>query len=84
MKFVKQGLAALLGVSIAGISSVTVAQDQDFSQVEIETIPVAENIYMLVGEGGNIGVSAGEDGVLLIDDQYAPLIEKIKAAVGEI
>ncbi|MEO0844990.1 MAG: MBL fold metallo-hydrolase [Cyanobacteria bacterium J06648_1] len=84
MKFVKQGLAALLGVSIAGISSVTVAQDQDFSQVEIETIPVAENIYMLVGEGGNIGVSAGEDGVLLIDDQYAPLTEKIKAAVGEI
>lgn len=84
MKLIRQGIAALLGMSIAGISSVAVAQDQDFSQVEIETIPVAENIYMLTGEGGNIGVALQQDGVLLIDDQYAPLTEKIKAAVAEI
>ena len=84
MKLIRQGIAALLGMSIAGISSVAIAQDQDFSQVEIETIPVAENIYMLTGEGGNIGVAVGQEGVLLIDDQYAPLTEKIEAAVAKI
>jgi glyoxylase-like metal-dependent hydrolase (beta-lactamase superfamily II) len=60
------------------------APTQSFDQVEIKTIPVAEGISMLVGAGGNIGVSAGEDGVLLIDDQYAPLTEKIEAAVAAV
>jgi len=59
------------------------AQGQDFSAVEIETVLVAEGVWMLVGAGGNIGVSAGEDGVFLIDDQYAPLTEKIRAAVAK-
>ncbi len=84
MKFIKQGMTALIGVGIACIGSVSLAQDIDFERVEIETIPVAENIYMLTGEGGNIGVSTGEDGVLLIDDQYAPLTDKIKAAIDAI
>lgn len=53
----------------------------DFSTVEIKTEKVAEGIYMLTGRGGNIGVSVGEDGVLLIDDQFGPLSDKIKAAV---
>ena len=48
------------------------------------TIPVAEGIYMLKGEGGNIGVLAGEDGVFLIDDQSAVLSDKIIAAIEEI
>lgn len=52
--------------------------------VNIETVPVAGNIYMLVGKGGNIGVSVGEDGVLIIDDQFAPLADKIRAAIREI
>jgi glyoxylase-like metal-dependent hydrolase (beta-lactamase superfamily II) len=60
------------------------AQQPNFEQVEIETIQVSDGIYMLMGEGGNIGVSAGEDTVFLIDDQYAPLTEKIKNAVGAI
>lgn len=57
---------------------------QDFSKVQIETIPVAKGIYMLVGLGGNIGVGVGEDGVFLIDDQFAPLTEKIRGAVGKL
>jgi glyoxylase-like metal-dependent hydrolase (beta-lactamase superfamily II) len=57
---------------------------QDFSDVEITSTEVAPGVHMLVGRGGNIGVSTGEDGVFLIDDQYAPLTEKIVAAVEEI
>ncbi len=57
---------------------------QDFSKVEIQTIRVADGVYMLVGAGGNIGVSAGEDGILMIDTQFAELIEKIKSAIAEI
>jgi glyoxylase-like metal-dependent hydrolase (beta-lactamase superfamily II) len=57
---------------------------QDFDAVEIKTEKLAEGVYMLVGAGGNIGVSAGEDNVFLIDDQYAPLTDKIKAAIMEI
>lgn len=57
---------------------------QDFDAVEIRTVPVSGSIYMLMGEGGNIGVSVGEDGVFIIDDQFAPLTEKIKAAIAEI
>jgi len=57
---------------------------QDFSKVQIQTIKVADGVYMLVGAGGNIGVSAGEDGILLIDTQFAELIEKIKSAIAEI
>ena len=49
---------------------------QDFSTVEIETVPVADGVYMLVGSGGNIGLSVGEDGAFVIDDQFAPLDRK--------
>lgn len=60
------------------------AAAQDFSDVEIEAIPVADSIWMLTGAGGNLGVSAGPDGVVLIDDQYAPLTPKIQAAIRKI
>ena len=56
----------------------------DFSTVEIKTEKVSEGIYMLTGRGGNIGVSVGADGVFLIDDQFAPLSDKIKAAVAAL
>jgi cyclase len=56
-------------------------QAQDFSTVEIETLPVADGLFMLVGQGGNIGLSTGDDGALIIDTQYAPLSDKIRAAV---
>ncbi|MEP6717747.1 MAG: MBL fold metallo-hydrolase [bacterium] len=54
---------------------------QDFSKVEIKTIKVAGTVYMLQGAGGNIGVSVGPDGILIVDDQFAPLADKIRAAL---
>ncbi|MGB7519032.1 MAG: MBL fold metallo-hydrolase, partial [Spirulinaceae cyanobacterium] len=71
-------------IALACCATPVMAQSQDFDKVQIETIPIRDGIYMLTGEGGNIGVSAGEDGVFLIDDQYAPLTEKILNAVAEI
>ncbi|SEP74097.1 Glyoxylase, beta-lactamase superfamily II [Hyunsoonleella jejuensis] len=52
-----------------------------FDKVTIETIKLTDNTYMLVGAGGNIGVSIGEDGILIIDNQFAPLTDKIVAAL---
>lgn len=54
---------------------------QDFSKVEIKAIKVAGNVHMLQGAGGNIGVSVGADGILIVDDQFAPLADKIRAAL---
>ena len=56
------------------------AQD-DFSKVEIKATKVNGNVYVLEGAGGNIGVSVGPDGILIVDDQFAPLAEKIRAAL---
>ncbi len=60
------------------------AQGDDFSKVEIKPIKVAGAIWMLQGAGGNIGVSAGPDGLLIVDDQFLPLADKIKAALKGI
>jgi cyclase len=60
------------------------AQDQDFSKVQIKVTKVAGTVYMLEGAGGNIGVSVGEDGIVVVDDQFAPLAEKIQAALKGI
>jgi len=57
---------------------------RDMSAVEITYEEVSPGLYMLVGQGGNIGLSVGADGVFMIDDQFAPLTEKILAAVAEI
>lgn len=57
---------------------------QDFSSVEITTTPVRDGIYMLQGSGGNIGVSIGGDGTIIIDDQFGPLTDKIVAAIAEL
>ncbi|MGB3294382.1 MAG: MBL fold metallo-hydrolase [Phormidesmis sp.] len=79
-----QAVVAALGIVGVGMNTASLAQTPDFDAVEIQTVPVADNVYMLLGEGGNIGVSAGEDGVFLIDDQFAPLTEKIRAAIAAI
>ena len=57
---------------------------QDFSEVEIHTLHVRDDIYMLVGSGGNITVQVGDDGVLIVDTQYAPLSERIVAAIAAL
>ncbi|MGH8015364.1 MAG: MBL fold metallo-hydrolase, partial [Candidatus Zixiibacteriota bacterium] len=56
----------------------------DFSNVQINGVKVTDNIYMLEGQGGNIGLSFGKQGIFIIDDQFAPLHEKIVAKVIEI
>lgn len=83
MRSILVNIALGVTLGIAGLTS-AFAQQQDFSKVEIKTIKLGDTLYMLMGEGGNIGVSAGADGVYLIDDQYAPLSEKIMAAVKAI
>ena len=57
---------------------------QDFSKVEIKATKVGGNVYILEGAGGNIGVCAGEDGIVIVDDQYAPLASKIREALKGI
>ena len=74
-------LPAILAVLI---SAGAYSQEDQFAGVEITTHDVAPGIYMLVGMGGNIGVSVGEDGVFMIDDQFAPLTDKIIAAVAAL
>ncbi len=59
-------------------------QPQDFSKVQVETHKVAGNIYMLVGAGGNIAVSTGDDGLLIVDTEFAPMFEKIEAALKKL
>jgi glyoxylase-like metal-dependent hydrolase (beta-lactamase superfamily II) len=72
----------LFAVSLA--AGVARAQMPDPAKVEIKTHAVAGSVSMLEGAGGNIGVSAGDDGVFIIDDQFAPLAPKIKAAIAKI
>ncbi len=72
-------IASLLTMS----TSLCWAQN-DFSQVEIEATELADGVYMMVGAGGNMGLSAGADGAFLIDDQFAPLSGKIMAAIADI
>ncbi len=69
--------------AIALIASPAFAQT-DFSQVEIKTVLVTPGIYMLEGAGGNIGLSVGPDGAFVIDDQFAPLSDKITAAIAKV
>ena len=66
---------------LAIICATTSFAQQDFSKVEIKPTKVAGTVYMLQGSGGNIGVSVGADGILIVDDQFAPLADKIKAAL---
>jgi len=78
-------MAKIFGLLCALLGTVALVWAQSrFDAVQIRATQVAANVWMLEGEGGNIGVSVGDDGVLLIDDQYAPLTEKIVAAVRKI
>ena len=60
------------------------AAQVNYDTVQVRTLKVGDGVYMLQGAGGNIGVSVGSDGVILIDDQFAPLSDKIKAAVAAL
>ena len=77
-------IKSVLLIAFSFMLSASVFAFQYMEDVKIEVIPVNENIYMLKGAGGNIGVSIGDDGVFMIDDQFAPLTLKIIEAVKTI
>src|SRR5690606_32187001 len=74
--------SVIAGGILAAVSCVpAAAQQQDMSQVQIRAVQIKPGVAVLYGNGGNIGVSYGADGTVLVDDQFAPLTEKIQAAV---
>jgi glyoxylase-like metal-dependent hydrolase (beta-lactamase superfamily II) len=78
----KQHLAAL--ALCATVAMQAAAQQQDFSTVEIKSQPLAGSVHMLTGAGGNLALSIGDDAAFLVDDQFAPLSARIKAAIASI
>jgi glyoxylase-like metal-dependent hydrolase (beta-lactamase superfamily II) len=76
-------MAAVLVWTLLACAAVS-SQEQDFSKVQIKVTKVSGNIYMLEGAGGNIAASVGEDGIVIVDDQYAPLADKIQAALKDL
>ena len=75
----------LLGGLLALWALACFAQEQDFSKVEIKVVKVAGSVYMLqAADAGNIAASVGEDGIVIVDDQYAPLADKIRAALKSV
>jgi glyoxylase-like metal-dependent hydrolase (beta-lactamase superfamily II) len=78
------GRIAFIVVGIVVATAAWSIAQQDMADVQIETIHVADGVYMLVGRGGNIGLSVGDDGPFVIDDQFAPLTEKIQAAIAAV
>ncbi len=73
----------IVGILILSLANMSFAEDR-FAAVEIKTQQLTDKIYMLIGAGGNIGVSKGSDGLLMIDDQFAPLAPKIKQALIDL
>lgn len=72
--------ALCLAILLVATAS-ALAQDQDFSKVEIKSTQLAPNLYLLQGSGGNVTASVGADGTLLVDDEFAPLVDKIRATL---
>jgi glyoxylase-like metal-dependent hydrolase (beta-lactamase superfamily II) len=67
-----------------GLLSAIASANDRFADVQIKAVSVAENIYMLTGAGGNIGVLTSDEGLLLVDDQFLPLAERIEAALAKL
>ena len=76
-------LKAFATCAAALLATSTLAQE-DYSKVEIQTEKLSDTVYMMTGAGGNLGVSAGADGVFVIDSQFAPLTPKIQAAIAKV
>src|SRR6266550_3254007 len=81
-RFSNAALAVLAAIAISAIGQGQA--QQDFSKVEIKTTKVTNNFYTLDGQGGTIGVLTGPDGVFMVDTQFAPLTDKIVAAIKQI
>jgi cyclase len=80
----RYGLVALAAATAAFAWTANAQQAIDFSKVEIKTIDLGNKTYRLEGQGGNITVAVGTDGIIMVDGQYAPLHDKIKAAIAAI
>src|SRR5579872_2076702 len=76
----------LFALSFAVLATTLYAQapQPDFSKVEIKTTKISNNFYTLDGQGGTIGVLVGPDGIFMVDSQFAPLSQKINAAIRQI
>lgn len=74
----------ILLLTAAAIPATVAAQNDDFASVEVTAHHAAGNVYYLTGRGGNVGLSVGDDGVVMVDDQFAPLTEKIVAAIRTV
>jgi glyoxylase-like metal-dependent hydrolase (beta-lactamase superfamily II) len=74
----------IVGLFAAALLAAGVGHAQDFSRIEIKTTKLTDTVYMLTGAGGNLGVAVGPDSVFVVDDQYAPMTEKITAAIAAI
>src|SRR5882762_3739916 len=79
---IRFSLVVLAALAIMAVSAN--AQAPDFSKVQIKTNKISNNFYTLDGQGGTIGVLTGPDGVFMVDTQFAPLTDKIVAAVKKI
>jgi cyclase len=77
-------LAALTGAAMLFAGTAVAQQNVDFSKVEIKTTDLGNKTYMLQGQGGNITVAVGTDGIIMVDSEFAPLHDKIKAAIEKI
>lgn len=84
MRALRTALCATLLSGLTLAAAPSGAQQGDLASVEIVATPIRGGVSMLSGAGGNMAVSAGEDGVFLVDDQFAPLTEKISAAIRRI
>jgi cyclase len=73
----------LLAIVMVGALSAPLSAQRDFSDVQIRTERLTDGLFVLMGSGGNIGLSIGEDGPFVVDDQFAPLTAKIKMAIAE-
>jgi glyoxylase-like metal-dependent hydrolase (beta-lactamase superfamily II) len=81
---IRSGLLALALLGVTAFAAPLHAQQQDYSKVEIRTSKIAENFYTLDGQGGTISVLTGPDGILVVDSQFAPLSEKLVAAIRAV
>jgi cyclase len=80
----RASVLALFTASIALTIASAQQQEPDWSKVQIKVTKVSGNIYMLEGQGGNIAASVGEDGIVIVDDEFAPLAEKIQSALKDL
>jgi cyclase len=81
---VATAMMALSGPALAQTPPAAAPPPPDFSKVEIKTTDLGDNCYMLEGQGGNITVAVATDGIIMVDGQFAPLHDKIKAAIATI